>query len=438
MCQSLLLFRSVVFCVFLCLTLSGSLTAALTLFPALSISLLVSHPFSYIISCFYTLSFSLPSVYESLCKACAIIMPLMALPWASRSRRLLGRSPPGSSWLDGRICTQRLSVSTCPSGTHDTPPVSAILGRECVPCSLSWQAQTCVCVCVYMCEFKVRRICWVSFNGKYLFASLFQTVNMKPIPQQSVWGSRAWHRIAENSQAAENKIKTFCFWLGFFSSFLCTHTHTHVKKAPVVKNVPTPSNPTGTWQLLGYCSCVEGGARGRSEVCRGGRGSQDQGSEVTGWRSRPGLGSKLAKSRDWHYKRVQAAAREGTTFSTHLEERGGEKERKYEQLTHASFCCDLAAVYRCLIKDIKATSVGVGYLNSHFNPPLSHFLILFALFLSLSLYPCLRLISLPSCTNSLLTQKCQKCKAVYLTPSARTNKAFCKTHTHTYTQRSPM
>lgn len=55
---------------------------------------------------------------------------------------------------------------------------------------------------------------------------------------------------------------------------------------------------------------------------------------IRGQRS-PGRGPGLvwvasfAKSRDWHYKRVQAAAREGTTFSTHLEERegGGEKEK---------------------------------------------------------------------------------------------------------------
>lgn len=102
--------------------------------------------------------------------------------------------------------------------------------------------------------------------------------------------------------------------------------------------------------------------------------------------------ASLRKSRDWHYKRVQAAAREGTTFST------------------------------------------------HFNPPLSHSFISF----SRSLSPCLRLISLPSCTNSFPTQKCQKCKAVYLTPSARANKSFCHILSHlplsslARTQRSPM
>lgn len=341
--RSLLLFHSVIFCVFLCLTLSVSFTAALTLFPALSISFLLSHPFSCSISWFYTLSFFLRSVDESFCKACAIIMPLMALPWASRSRRLLGRSPPGSSWLDGRICTQRLSASTCPSGTHGTPPVSAILGRECVPCSLPWQAQTCVCVYVCVSSRSGGSAECPTYNRKSFFASLFQTVNMKPIPQQRVCGGQGCDRIAENSQAAENK--NFLLQAGgFFFSFFFTHTHTRAhmqRKLQLWKNVPTPSNPTGTWQLLGYCSCVEGCARGRSEVCRGGRGLQDQGSEVTGWRSRPCLGSKLAKSRDWHYKRVQAAAREGTTFSTHLEERGRKERKKIHNLLMHHFVLTL-------------------------------------------------------------------------------------------------
>lgn len=39
---------------------------------------------------------------------------------------------------------------------------------------------------------------------------------------------------------------------------------------------------------------------------------------------------------------------------------GGKKEKKNTQFTHASFCFDFAAVYKCLTKGIKATCVGVG------------------------------------------------------------------------------
>lgn len=70
----------------------------------------------------------------------------------------------------------------------------------------------------------------MSYNRKSFFASLFQTVNMKPIPQQRVCGGQGCDRIAENSQAAENK--NFLLQAGgFFSLFFSrTHTRAHMQR----------------------------------------------------------------------------------------------------------------------------------------------------------------------------------------------------------------
>lgn len=170
----------------------------------------------------------------------------------------------------------------CPSGTHDTPPASAILGRECVPCSLPWRARTCVYVCMW--ALKVRRICWVSFYGKSLFASRFQTINMKPIPQRSVGRVKGATPNGSEFPGSRNENKNS--WL--FAPFSLTRTHMHTKKAPIVKTfrlqaIPLALGSSGATAAVWKVVHVVG--LGSAEVARWFAGSGVRGHrvEVQAW-----------------------------------------------------------------------------------------------------------------------------------------------------------
>lgn len=133
--------------------------------------------------------------------------------------------------------------------------------------------QMCVCVCVCSRSGGSAGCPLIGSLSLFRFFFFLNNRHVAYSTAECVWGSRARLRLTENSQAAETKIKTLgCFLLLFY-----THAHTHAHKGSSnCAGFPLPRDPTGPRQLLRYCSCVIGGARGRSWICRGGNGLQDQ------------------------------------------------------------------------------------------------------------------------------------------------------------------
>lgn len=75
--------------------------------------------------------------YSFLSGICVVVG--IPLPLTSQSRRSPSRSPPGSSWAGGQICTPRRCANTSPSGTAGTPLASATLCPVWKRCLEPWQ-----------------------------------------------------------------------------------------------------------------------------------------------------------------------------------------------------------------------------------------------------------------------------------------------------------